>query len=140
MEGIANLLFDLFFMGVLDIGVAGAGFGTACANVLRCSATVIYMIRCTDMYKSSKKKVSMREVAKLLEVGVPDSTNGLMLALQSYLIMKIILIAFGTPGGVIKGVTSLCFSIANVLVSGVSASVRPSCALYGRDGGIRPTG
>ena len=130
MEGIANLLFDLFFMGVLDIGVAGAGFGTACANVLRCSATVIYMIRCTDMYKSSKKKVSIREVMELLGVGVPDSTNNLMLALQSYLIMKIILAAFGAPGGAIKGVTTLCFSVANVLVSGVSASVRPMMGLY----------
>ena len=37
MEGIANLLFDLYFMGVLDIGVGGAGFGTACANLLRCT-------------------------------------------------------------------------------------------------------
>ena len=38
MEGIANLLLDLFFVGALRMGVAGAGFGTAGANVLRCAA------------------------------------------------------------------------------------------------------
>ena len=45
--------FDLFFIGTLHLGVAGAGYGTACANVIRCSATVIYLARATDIYKSN---------------------------------------------------------------------------------------
>ena len=40
MEGITNLLLDLLFVGAMDMGVAGAGYGTAAANVLRCLTTV----------------------------------------------------------------------------------------------------
>ena len=130
MEGVANLLFDLFFMGVLDIGVGGAGYGTACANLLRCSATVLYIYRYTDMYRSNTKKITAADALKVIGVGVPDATHSIILALQSYLVMKIILAALGTDGAVIKGVCSLCYSLTNVITSGVSGSMRPLMGLY----------
>ena len=130
MEGIANLLFDLFFMGVLDIGVGGAGFGTACANLLRCTVTVFYISRYTDMYRSNTKKITVSDALEVLGVGVPDASYRLIQALQSYLVMKIILAALGTRGAVIKGVCSLCYSLTNVLTSGVSGSMRPLMGLY----------
>lgn len=130
MEGVANLLFDLFFMGVLDIGVGGAGYGTACANLLRCSATVLYIYRYTDMYRSNTKKITASDALKVIGVGVPDATHSIILALQSYLVMKIILAALGTDGAVIKGVCSLCYSLTNVITSGVSGSMRPLMGLY----------
>lgn len=130
MEGISNLLFDLFFMGVLGVGVGGAGMGTACANLLRCTATVLYISRYTDMYRSDTKKVSSSEVFKVLGLGVPDASRVLILAFQNYFMMKMLLAVFGTPGAVIKGICSLCSSIANVLVSGVIGSMRPLMGLY----------
>ena len=110
MEGIANLLFDLFFMGVLDIGVGGS--------------------RYTDMYRSNTKKITVSDALEVLGVGVPDASYRLIQALQSYLVMKIILAALGTRGAVIKGVCSLCYSLTNVLTSGVSGSMRPLMGLY----------
>lgn len=52
MEGLANLAFDLLFVGPLGMGVMGASMGTACANVLRCAATVIILAKATDIYKA----------------------------------------------------------------------------------------
>ena len=130
IEGISNLLFDLFFMGVLHVGVGGAGFGTACANVLRCSMTVFYIARYTDMYKSNTKKVSAADVKGVLSLGVPDFSYVVVRALENYLFMKIILAAFGTSGAAIKGVCSLCFNISYVLIGGISGSMRPLMGLY----------
>lgn len=130
MEGISNLLFDLFFMGVLDVGVGGAGYGTACASILRCCATVIYIARYTDMYRSNTKKVTLADDMEILSPGVPDAAYVVVRALQNYLFMKIILAAFGTAGAAIKGVCSLCFSISFVLIGGISGSMRPLMGIY----------
>lgn len=129
MEGISNLAFDLVFVNALHMGVAGAGAGTACANLLRCSATVFYLNRYTDMYRSSGYRLKAADVKEVLGCGGPDTTYSLVVAFQRYFFMQIILNAFGPDGGAIKGVCSFCFSIANVLISGVVEGTRPVVGL-----------
>lgn len=130
IEGLANLAFDVLYTGVFHMGVAGTGFGTVTANVIRCSLTVIYLFRYTDMFRSDTKKVSLSDVKNILSFGVPDFSYALILALQNYLIMQVLLSAFGSDGGAIKGVNSLCFSITNVLIMGIAGSVRPLMGLH----------
>ena len=130
IEGVTNLMFDLLYTGVFDMGVAGTGYGTATANLIRCGLTVMYLYRYTDMYRSDTRMVSLSDVKSILSVGVPDAAYMLITALQNYLIMQILLAAFGTDGGVIKGVCSLCFNIVNVIISGNLGSVRPMMGLY----------
>ena len=50
IEGIINIVLDILFVGVLKVGVGGAGYGTACANIIRATLTVIYMYTKTDIY------------------------------------------------------------------------------------------
>lgn len=130
IEGVSNVVFDLLYMGVFKMGVAGAGFGTATANLIRCSLTVIVLLRYTDMLKSDTKTISLSDAKKILSAGVPEAAYMLVIALQNYMMMMILLDAFGTDGGVIKGVCSLCFNIANVVLSGNMSSVRPLMGLY----------
>ena len=130
IEGVSNLVFDLLFTGVLNMGIAGTGFGTVAANLIRCTLTVLYLYRFTHMFRSDTKKVSAADVKSVLGAGVPDATYALMTALQSYLMMKILLAAFDTAGGVIVGVCTLCLNIANVLITGITASARPLMGLY----------
>ena len=130
IEGLANLAFDVLYTGVFHMGVAGTGYGTATANLIRCSLTVIFLYRFTDMYRSDTKKIGLNDIKNILGVGVPDCSYSLIVALQSYLIMKVLLAAFGTDGGVIKGVCTLCFGITNVLISGITGSMRPLMGLY----------
>ncbi len=129
MESIANLVFDLLFVGAFHLGVAGAGYGTAAANILRCSATVIYLARYTDMYKSSKRSFSLKDVLKVLECGAPDTAYQLVAAFRNYFMMQIYLSAFGQTAGVIKGVCTFTFSITNVLISGIVGGMRPLTGL-----------
>lgn len=129
MEGIANLLLDLLFVGPLHMGVLGGGMGTACANVIRSSATVIYLMKVTDTFKLRGAKPLLADYKDILFCGAPDAANDLMIAFQNYAIMQIIINAFGDAGGVIKGVCVFCFSLVNVFIGGVQGSMRPLVGL-----------
>ena len=130
LEGGVNLLLDLLFVGPLDMGVAGAGYGTACANLVRCTTTLIYLIWKTDVFKTGGEKPSLREAKEILARGLPDSANMIMNTVQNYALVSILLSAFGESGGTIKGVCSFAFSLVSVLINGVIGSVRPMCGLF----------
>ena len=129
MEGVVNLLLDLLFVGPMNMGVMGGGMGTACANVVRCTTTVLYLAKKTDMYRSGGVKATAADCKELLSAGMPEAANSLMLALQNYFVMMVIINAFGDEGGVIKGVCVFCFSLATVFISGVQGSMRPIIGL-----------
>ena len=129
-ESIVNLIMDLFFVEVMHLGLAGIGFGTACANVFRCSATLIYMLKKTDIFRSNHSGTHWKEVKDILRCGMPDATASLMIAAQNYFMMKIILEGFGDGGGVIKGVCFLSYSITNILTLGIQGAMRPLIGLY----------
>lgn len=128
-EGCVNLLLDLFFVGVLKMGVAGAGFGTAGANVVRCSTTVLYLTKKTDIYKYGDRKARHEDRREVLSLGLPEASYSIMLALQNYIMIRFILFFFGDAGGVIKGVCAFSLSLVNVLILGVQRAMRPLAGL-----------
>ena len=130
LEGGVNLLLDLLFVGVFDMGVAGAGYGTAGANVIRCATTLIYLILRTDIFKTDGIKPSLREAKEILVRGLPDCANQIMYTIQNYVIVAIVLSSFGESGGVIRGVCTFSLSLVNVVINGVTGSVRPMCGLF----------
>ncbi|MBR1443137.1 MAG: hypothetical protein IJ583_06340 [Firmicutes bacterium] len=125
MEGIVNLILDLLFVAVMDMGAAGAGYGTAAANIVRSVTTVIYIAKNTDLYKCGEAKAGFNEVKEILSYGTPDATAILMAAVKNYLIIQILVYVFGDDGGVINGVCVFCFGLVNVVVSGIQGGMRP---------------
>ena len=130
VEGISNTLLDLFFVQAMGLGVAGIAFGTACATVIRCIMTVIYLATKTDMYRCEGAGLGVTEIKDILRCGSPEAANMVMLAVQNYCIMRIILGAFGDEGGMIKGVCFFAFNIVNIVILGVTSSTRPLAGLY----------
>ena len=68
-ESLSNLAFDLLFVAVLHMGVAGTGYGTLCANIVRCTATVIYIRHKTDFYSIGNYKPCLKDIR---EMGLPS--------------------------------------------------------------------
>ena len=130
MEGLCNLVFDLLFVAVFHLGVAGTGFGTAVANFLRCAATVSYMMKYTDFYKGDGKRLTFNDIKSILVCGAPDAAFTLMAAFQNYFMLRIILNSFGESGGVINGVCAFCLSLVNVLLFGIQGGMRPLMGLF----------
>lgn len=129
LEGGANLVFDVLFVGPLNMGVAGTGYGTLCANVIRCTVTVIYLFKKSDMYNSGGIKGTKADYKEIVVKGLPEAAYLGVVALQNYILVKIILFYFGEPGGVIKGVTAFAYSIANVMLTSVQGAARPMVGL-----------
>ena len=129
MEGISNLILNLLFVGALNLGVAGAGYGTACSNLLRATATAIYISRYTNIYKSDGYKANIKDFIEIIRTGMPEFTYLLITTIQAYCMMKILLAAYGTDGGVMKGVAAFCLSLTNVLAGGLQSSMRPLVGL-----------
>lgn len=130
MEGVSNLFFDLLFVGVFGMGVAGAGFGTACSNLLRAASTVLYLWKCTDMYKNVKGTTEPEDYRELIRYGLPDACYAGVSALNSFFVLKILLLAFGTRGGVINAVCTFCFNIMFVFLNGIQGAARPLMGLF----------
>lgn len=129
MEGVANLILDVVFVSVFHMGVAGAGFGTAGANFLRCTATVLFLVKKTNVFNSHGVKSGWKECREILTYGLPDASHSLILAAQNYFIMLVILSTLGENGGIIKGTCAFAFSVTNVLISSVQGSLRPLMGL-----------
>ena len=130
IEGGVNLALDLLFVGPLHMGVAGAGYGTCLANVIRCTCTVVYLAKKTDIYKTDGIKAGFKEYKELLSKGLPEAASVAMHALQNYFIMRIILSAFGEGGGTIKGVCAFSLSMATVFISGTQGAMRPLTGIF----------
>ena len=127
--GVSNLLFDLLFVAGLHMGVAGAGYGTACALLLRAVLSGTYIARRTDLFNRSRRKARLSDFSKILEYGVPDASYMFMGAVQDYFMIRILLFAFGADGGVISGVCTFCSGLASVFIRSVQNSARPMMGL-----------
>ena len=125
LEGITNLALDLLFVGVFHMGVAGAGFGTAGANVVRCSLTVIYLAKKTDIFKHGNVKLRIEDLKRIVTNGISEATYSLMYAVQSYFMVMIVISAFGKEGAVINGVCLFCFSMINLIIMSIQGAARP---------------
>ncbi|WP_026511522.1 MATE family efflux transporter [Butyrivibrio sp. LC3010] len=130
MEGILNLILDIFFTGVLHLGVAGTGYGTALACAIRCIVTMAYLYIGTDIFKTGNARISLEDAWEIITKGLPDASSMLVTVLQNYIMVRILLSSFGPDGGVIKGVCSFCYTLTNVLMSSVQGAVRPIIGLF----------
>ena len=128
-EGLSNVAFDLLFVAVLHMGVAGTGYGTLCANIVRCTVTVVYIRRKTDFYKTGNYKPCFKDIREILVCGIPDASFTVVSALQSYFMLRILINSFGMSGPVINGVIAFCASILSVLILAVHAGIRPLMGL-----------
>ena len=129
LETFVNLILDLLFVGVLKMGVAGAGFGTMTANIVRATATMVYLIRKTDVYKCGDTKSDIKTAMGMISFGTPEACNAAMLAFRSYFLMKVVLMAFGSDGSVMNGIVSFAFNLANILISSTLGAARPLTGL-----------
>ena len=128
-EGLSNLAFDLLFVAALHMGVAGTGYGTLCANIVRCTSTVIYIRRKTDFYKTGNYKPCFKDIREILACGIPDASFTIVSAFQSYFMLRILISSFGMNGPVVNGVIAFCASIPSVLILGIHSGIRPLMGL-----------
>ena len=65
VEGGVNLILDLLFVGAMNMGIAGAGYGTALANILRATMTLVYLYKKTDIFNTGKVKSNLEDMKNI---------------------------------------------------------------------------
>lgn len=126
IEGALNLGLDLLFVAKMNMGVVGAGLGSAIASVTRSILTLAYVHFKTDTYKNIDVKARMEDIKEIVKTGLPEATSILVNSIQGYIMVRLLLHAFdGNTGATIKGVCTFCFGLANVAISSVQGSMRP---------------
>ncbi len=124
-EGIVNLALDLLFVGVMKLGVAGAGYGTAAATIIRCIISVVYLYRKTDIYRCGDAKLRGKDIWQILRTGLSEASYVAIVAVQAFFMIKLLLATFGESGGMVDAVCNFCFTLASLVVASVGASARP---------------
>ncbi len=129
-EGCVNLVLDLLFVGVFHMGIAGAGYGTAAANMVRCVLSILYLRRKTEIFQYGNAKLRMKDVVRIFRLGSVDASYSAMMALQGILMLKILLAVFGESGGTINAVCRFSLVFASVAIQSIQGSARPLSGIY----------
>ncbi len=108
ISGASNVVFNFFFLGILDMGIEGAAYGTVCAIALGAGLYLYFL------------KTRM----KVLHFGREDASF-------SWIITKILL-SNGIPLGLLNGVIAVGALILQVAVNGHGEDVVTGIATGGR--------
>lgn len=84
-------MLDLVFVGAFHMGIAGAGWGTAAANLVRCMVSILYLSRKTDIYRCSGAKLRWEDIQRIFKLGTIDASFTAMMAIQGVIMLLVIL-------------------------------------------------
>ena len=93
----ANIVFDLIFVVVLGMGVAGAAIATALAQSLSAVLVVLTLMRTKDCYRLFIRKIRFYDniLGNIVKIGLPAGLQSVMYSL-SYIILQTCVNSFGT--------------------------------------------
>lgn len=92
VAGIANTIFNLFFVIVLDMSVAGVAIATGIANALSAVLIIRLLLNEKDPYQLhiNKMSVSWIELKHMLEIGIPAGLQGMVFSFSNVLLQTAI--------------------------------------------------
>lgn len=80
VAAVVNIVLDLLFVAVFDMGVTGVAFATVIANGVNAAFIVWWLMREQAPFKLSlsKMRVEWSELKKMLQIGVPAGMQGMV--------------------------------------------------------------
>lgn len=117
LESSLHLVLDLLFVAFFNMGVLGAGLGTAISCTVRCAAAVILVQKTVKIFPLEKVECRC-EMKDILSNGCPSMATQLMVSTTGY-IMNVLIAAKGTLEAVT--VISVC-AIAGSVMSMIANS------------------
>lgn len=88
VASITNIVLDWLFVSPLGMGVDGVALATVIANAVNALIIVLILRRTPDPYKLRLKnlRVSMRDLSKMLKIGVPAGLQGMIFSFSNIFI------------------------------------------------------
>lgn len=90
VSGIANVVFNLLFVCVFNMGVAGVAWGTILSQLLSCILVIINLVKCTDSYRLELKRIRFdKEIFfRIAKIGLPAGVQSMVISLSNIVIQS----------------------------------------------------
>lgn len=90
ISGVLNVLLNLFFVIVLDMGVSGVAIATIASQTLSAILVVITLIKRTDCCHLNirKMKIYKSELLRIIRIGIPSSIQSSMFSISNVIIQS----------------------------------------------------
>lgn len=88
ISSVINIVLDLLFVVVFQMGTAGVGYATVAAQGVSAYLTVRALIRTDDSYRLelSKIKIDRRMMARILKIGIPSGIQQSIISLSNVIV------------------------------------------------------
>jgi Na+-driven multidrug efflux pump len=122
----ANIIIDLIFMGIFNMGAAGAALGTVLSQTISVFSALFAILKKDMGFKLDKKDFSPdRHVMKgILSVGIPVSLQDGLIQV-SFIIITIIAngrgVVIAAAVGIVEKIIGFLFLIPSAMLSSISA-------------------
>lgn len=90
ISAVINLVLDLLFVALLDMGVAGAAWATVIAQVVTAVLGVLTLMRADTSYRLFLKEIKpyKAEILKVLKIGLPAGMQSVVISLANTIIQS----------------------------------------------------
>ena len=134
-EGTLNLLLDLLFTGMLDMGVTGVGLGTVIATIARCLVTIFIIRKQTPFLTTKVSDVCSnddaaiisdrkRETKEMIGQGGPGAISQMESLLKSWILVWGLSLAMGSESLGCLSIRSFILSVSFIFIGGFSGVMR----------------
>ncbi len=129
--GITNVLLNLLFVIVLDMGVLGVAVATVASQVLSATFALILLARNNNEFKLrfSKLRIYKRELLKIAGIGIPSGMNGMMFSVANVIIQ----VAVNSFGKIVMAATVAAGNISNFVYLVIASSEQAVMTFSGQN-------
>ena len=123
-----NVLFDLLFVSVFDMGIAGAAYASALANLIAISSLAGYIRKNSYIFRLHRpdKVCSMKMYRECFSIGVPMLISAILAPVLLYVMNTLIIDKLGADGMYIftvycqvNAICMLALSASNTAISNI---------------------
>ena len=132
VSNVVNIIFDLIFIGVFDLGIPGAAWATIVGYIFGCSymSTYFFNPKRTLKFVLIKAKNFVENLANICKSGFSSASTQLYLTIKVFVINNLIMLYIGQPG---LSAFNICYNslfILYMFLIGTAQTMSPIVSVY----------
>ena len=133
IAGILNVLFNLLFVIVFHMNVAGVALATVISQALSAVLVIIALMRRTDACRLVLRRIHihMPQLMKIIRIGVPAGINGSLFAISNVIIQS----SVNSFGDILMSGNAAAGNLEGFVYVGISAFAQTSTNFIGQNKG-----
>ncbi len=135
IAGVINVILNLIFVIVFDMGVAGVGWATVISQVVSAALVVLGLMRSSDCCKLVLRKLHIYKdmLLRITRIGLPAGIQGSFFSISNVLIQS----SINSFGSVVMSANAAASNIEGFVYNGMNAFYHASLTFAGQNIGAR---